>query len=223
MTAGATYSLTYTYDYSGTYSLTYAGNVTSGTPLIPTNLDTTFLSTGTPAITHSPTSTIALFPFTSGYTAVAGAPTTTAGTTVCASEDPAAWPAGTSNGVALASGTRSAPAYAAGGSTATLGVAMGAATVKSTGPYYLTAVQTTPSGAGNPGCTTSVQYTFGKVLVNGTVTIALPYGSWQLYQSATSGLLGLPIVQANIATVTNAAPGGVGLTGVLTLDPRKGP
>jgi hypothetical protein len=57
------------------------------------------------------------------------------------------------------------------------------------------------------------------VLKNGSVAVALPYGSWTLYSGNAAAQI-TPVPAADLDTVTNAAPGGVTGPGSVTLDPR---
>jgi type II secretory pathway pseudopilin PulG len=220
VTAGGSVAAQFQYDYSAKFNLVYAGNA-SGVKL-PTNLDTTYLSSYGTYIDSGTKSQISLHPIPSGYAGIAGnyvAPSTSvpAG---CISVDPAAWPAATVNGVALAAGVRTPPVAAAPQSQVTMNVPMGIASVSQTSAAYLFAISATAgAAAGDPGCGVPMNYSYGNVLVNGTINVALPYGSWTLYSSTTSaGTTKTAIPVSNLALV-----GGVlgTLSGnVITLDPR---
>ena len=218
---GGTASASFQFDAGATFPVTYAKNYTAGPAALPTNLDTTFINSTAGLTLLSPSAaSVVLHPFPSGYTAVAGALGATGGTTTCASVDPAAWGAGKVGAVQLLAGARAASVAAAPGGTAPdLDIPMGVVIVKATGPGWLKAVSALPTRAGNPGCITGRTYSFGNVLKNGSVAVALPYGSWTLYSGNAAAQI-TPVPAADLDTVTNAAPGGVTGPGSVTLDPR---
>ncbi len=219
VTAGGSVATQFQYDYWGTFDLSYASNYSSGSsPVLPTNLDTTYLSSYGPYIDSGPQSQINLHPIPSGYAGIAGkyvAPTQSGAG--CVSVDPAAWLAATVNGDDLDAGVRSAPVAAAPQGDVDMDIPMGVATVTFTTPAFLTAVSATaPSSVADPGCATAMTYSYGQVLKSGTTVVALPYGSWTLYSSTTATGAQTVIAGAKVA------PNTLGyLTGdVLTLDPR---
>lgn len=223
VTAGGSVAALFQYDYAATFSLQYASNNASGTPaLLPTNLDTTYLSTYAPYVDSSgPKSQIALHPFPSGYAGIAGkyiAPI--AGIQSCVNVDPAAWPESTVSGKVMAAGVRSPNVAALPQGSASMPIPMGLMSVKFSTTSYLLAVSTAaPSGSGDPGCAAAPTYTFGPVLKNGTINVALPYGSWTLYSSSTAGGGRTVIPTANLGPVDKALTILGGGTTV-TLDPR---
>ncbi|MGN6742084.1 MAG: prepilin-type N-terminal cleavage/methylation domain-containing protein [Amnibacterium sp.] len=230
VTVGTTQSVAFQYDRAGTFPVTYAAGYTPATPdlapVLPIGLDTTFVNpTGGLYDTTSPSATVQLHPFSAGYVALAGALGTSAGTTTCAAVDPAAWPAATVAGTKLAAGQRPAPQFAAPGGTAqgALQVGMGVVLVKATAVGYLKAVQVGPGPgmAGEPQCTAKATYTFGPVLKNGTVAVALPYGTWTLFSGDSLAQL-TPITGPSLSAPTNTIPDSSTITaaGVVTLDPR---
>jgi len=221
VTAGGSVASQFQYDYAGKFNLTYANNVAGATPKLPENLDTSYVSTYGVYVDSGRKSQVALHPVPSGYTGIAGkyiAPSQSGAG--CVSVDPAAWSAATVNGTALAAGVRTAPVAAAPQGQVGMGIPMGVVNVKSSGVGYLTAVSATaPSSAADPGCATPMTYTFGQVLVNGTVAVALPYGSWTLYSSSTATGTKTPISTSNlgiVGSILGALLGG----NVFTLDPR---
>jgi prepilin-type N-terminal cleavage/methylation domain-containing protein len=222
--AGGSVAALFQYDYAATFSLQYASNNTSGTPaLLPTNLDTTYLSTYAPYVDSSgPKSQVALHPFSSGYAGIAGkyiAPT--AGTQSCVNVDPAAWPESTVSGKVMAAGVRSPNVAALPQGSTSMPIPMGLMSVKFSGAAYLFAVSTAgPSGSGDPGCAAAPTYAFGQVLKNGTINVALPYGSWVLYSATNAaGTLKTPVPASNlglVGQVLSILGGGT----TVTLDPR---
>ncbi|HEY0373336.1 MAG TPA: prepilin-type N-terminal cleavage/methylation domain-containing protein [Amnibacterium sp.] len=222
VTVGTTQSVSFQYDKAATFPVDYASNYASPFAL-PANLDTTFLnSTAGPYVTHSPAASVLLHPFSTGYTAVAGALGTSSGTTTCAAVDPAAWSAAKVSGTDLLAGQRGAAVAAAPGGTANdLKVPMGVVLVKASAAGYLKAVQSNASPLkGQPDCKVPSTYVFGNVLKNGVVAVALPFGTWTLYSGPTAAAQVTPIFGANLSSPTNALPNNVTGIGVVTLDPR---
>lgn len=236
--AGSTAGIQATLDQDGNFVTYYAKNYPGpGTPSLPSNLQTSFVPTTLPALNVATKSAVAggtqpLYP--GGYDAVAGKFADAGRNTVCASMDPAAWPAGTVSGTRLAQGVR-ASASAASGQTATFAtpqttsIPMGVVKVTALVGTYITARAATPAGLGNPGCATpSADLTFGQVPAGGTMYIALPFGTWNIYQGVSVGTIGVFLPSASVQAPTNFTAGyGVsstvvgGLTGnSVTLDPR---
>ncbi|MCU1579258.1 MAG: hypothetical protein JWP19_1462 [Rhodoglobus sp.] len=220
VTAGGSVATQFQYDYAAQFNLIYAGNA-SGVK-VPTNLDTTYISSYGTYVDSGTKSQISLHPFPSGYAGVAGkyvAPSTSA-PAGCVSVDPAAWPAATVNGVSLAAGVRQPPVAAAPQGQVTMNIPMGLATVKYSGGAYLFAISATATAAaGDPGCGVSMTYAYGNVLVNGTITAALPYGSWTLYSSSSSSgstKTAIPVSSLGLVSGTLGYLSG----NVITVDPR---
>lgn len=218
--AGTSIAASFQLDQQKPLTITYAAGSTP-MPKIPTDLETSLLHASDTVITTSnPTGTVQLYPFTEGYTAVAGRYLAkNESTNGCLSTNPAEWPLGTdSTGAAIGPAVAPAVIPAAG---ATVNAPMGIVMVTASGTnQYLTAVSQTapPLGTDDPGCSAlTMTYHFGKVLSRGTpVAIALPYGSWQLYNN--SSVSGLPMILGGLSV---ASPSKVSLLGVVTLDPRK--
>jgi prepilin-type N-terminal cleavage/methylation domain-containing protein len=228
VTVGSTQSVSFQYDKGGTIPVEYAPNYIPTSPALaaqlPTDLDTTFINpTGGLYVTSTPTSSVVLHPFTAGYTAVAGVLGTAAATTTCASVDPSSWPRKNVAGTKLADGQRGNGSGTGPGGVAStpLEVPMGVVLVKATAAGYLKAVQSGPAPgvAGEPGCSTTATYTFGNVLTNGTVAVALPFGTWTLY-SGTASDQSSRIPGANLSSPTDVVKSEVTASGLLTLDPR---
>lgn len=221
--AGGSIAALFQYDYAATFGLTYSA--ASGA-LLPTDLDTTFLSTYGAYVSSGGAKTqVLLHPVPSGYAGVAGkyiAPIPN-GNQGCINVDPAAWPAGTVNGKALNAGVRMDNVAAAPQGSASMTIPLGSMTVTVPSNSYLFAVSTAgPSGSGDPGCAAAPTYSFGKL--SGAKTIALPYGSWVLYYGAYANGSGkLPVPASNVGlvggllgSVTSILGGGA----TVTLDPR---
>ncbi len=235
--AGSTAGVRAELEQDGNFITFYAKNYPGpGAPSLPTNLKTSFVPNA-PALTVAAKPAVAggtqaLYP--GGYQAVAGEFADPGRNTLCASMDPAAWPAATVSGTRLAPGVR-ASASAASGQTAafatppTTSIPMGVVRVLALPGTYVTAKAATPTGAGNPGCgTPSADLTFGQVPAGGTMYIALPFGSWNIYQGVSVGGTGVFLPAASIQAPTNFTTRyGVGSTIVggllgnsVTLDPR---
>jgi hypothetical protein len=124
------------------------------------------------------------------------------------------------SGVSLAAGVRQPPVAAAPQGQVTMNIPMGLVTVKYTGAAYLFAVSATPpNGTGDPGCGVPMTYNFGNVLINGTITAALPYGSWTLYGgTSSSGSNKTAIAVSNLGVVSGTR--GYLSGNVVTIDPR---
>lgn len=221
VTAGTTSRASFSLDKPTTFSLTYADNV-AGAKSLPNNLTTTFISTygnfqQATATTANPKS-FTRFPIPSGYSIVAGAyaeapenPTTS-----CLAPDPGQWLA-----TATLAGARPAPvAGLAGGSAPATSVPMGVVQLSGangTGTYLKAVYAGSATGdatTGDPGCGAGMTYTFGNIVSSNAATIALPYGTWQLYRGTSTSQ-----TSAVTSGVTAVTTGSVA-AGVIVLDPR---
>lgn len=206
------------FDQAGTYTVTYPS------ASIPTNLDTSWVSTYGIYTTNPPVTTQALYPFASGYQVIAGNyddPSLPNGG--CADVDPGAWAAGKAlDGTTVSAGVRQPPVAATGpGGTGTASVVMGTFSISGvTSSQYVTAVQINGDAAsGDPGCADALStYTFVK---SSLTSFALPYGTWQIW---TGSSLGAKTTRVNISklTVTGGGHGGTeSSSGTITIDPRQ--
>ncbi|MBU1589493.1 MAG: type II secretion system GspH family protein [Actinobacteria bacterium] len=222
--AGGSVAALFQYDYAATFNLSYS---TAGY-LLPSNLDTTFLSTyGAYVVSGGAKSQALLHPVPSGYAGIAGkyiAPV--AGNAGCVNVDPATWPEATVNGKVLAAGVRTPNVAAAPQGSTGMSIPVGSANVTMPSSAYLFAVSVAgPSGAADPGCAAAPTYNFG--VVSGTKTIALPYGSWVLYYGANANGSGkIPVPSGNVGLVGTVIGGVVAIVGgsggaTITLDPRQ--
>jgi len=214
--AGATTSAPFGYDRAAKFTMTFAPGAPSGT-IFATNADTSFVNTyGTFYLAGYP-ATAKLYPWGVGYVPLAGhyiAPTQlSAG---CRSVDPSEWQAGTpGGGPALAAGDHGASVAAAPGATTTMTVPMGLLKVNSTKAGTFKAVSATPiAGWGDPGCGTGMTYTFANIVANTDTNIALPFGTWTISVTPSSGTAALTLTPLN-----NVASGLVSGNTVM-LDPR---
>lgn len=160
--------------------------------------------------------TALVFPYTDGYKAVPGTPST------CASVDPENWT--TANGSAVAPRNLAQPATGTNAVKAPVQVV----TVKLAGKAdnALTATTTAPNASsGDPGCATPATYTFTGLPVGGTATIALPYGTYTLRSGTVVSILG-GVVSISFASGTPSATTATGVTtssNKVMLDPRRNP
>lgn len=214
--AGTSASAGFQYAEAATYIASYATNTTELNVQRPNNLTTSFVSTtGSYAAAGTVSGadrTFALHPFASGYSAFAG---------TCTAADPAEWPAAT---LPNREGQRQSPVAAEPGGAVNVPVWMGIVKVDlgSTTTRSLKAVSTQNVGVGDPGCAATTTLTFGDALTSGQATIALPYGSWDLfYGDSGSSTQATAITAAQMAAVV-ADPGtaSVDAGGTVTFDPR---
>ena len=213
--AGATASVQFQYDQKATFALSYAPDYVLAPPAskvrtiaaLPVTFSNSYAST---VMTPTSASTImtqsfALHPFASGYSVYAG---------TCTSANPEAWGA-----------DPPAPVGTAGGTTASVPVAMGVVlvTLPSGGAKELVAVPTTSAVPGDPGCSnlaSGTSFSFGTgssfTLSGGTTTaVALPYGSWQLKWGGAV-VSASQMTPVGIPAQTTISPGN----NVITFDPR---
>lgn len=220
VTAGTSVAALFQYDTVATFNLTYG----AGTPKLPDNLQTTYVSTYGLYLDTGRKASLKLHPFTSGYTGIAGkyiAPTDASpgipAKPGCVSPDPGAWKAGTVNNVALGDGVRRDAVAANPGGSVGMTIPMGVVTVQISGTTTLTAESATaPANSGDPGCAVGMSYSFGSV--TGNQTVALPYGSWTLY-TTTSGVK-TAVPTSKLGIVGSLLGTLLGSSNVVTLDPR---
>ncbi|MDR6971508.1 prepilin-type N-terminal cleavage/methylation domain-containing protein [Leifsonia shinshuensis] len=217
VTAGAAAPAPFTYDNSGVFTLNYG----SGPALRPTNLKLTFVSViGGPYVqTVGTNASSRLFPFTDGYATLAGAYVPPVGSAPsCVDVDPAQWTTAAPDG-AVGHPAKTAAALP-GQIVPTQPINMGMVTVSGLAANtFITAVSRAPiAGTGDPGCSTGDVYTFPKIPLAGSATIALPYGTWTLYTGTTSGSTSNTVPTSTIAFVTRGV--ATPPQNAITLDPR---
>lgn len=221
VSAGGSSQLSFAYDKATRFTTSYG---TAGT--LPTNLTTSLISSyGTAQNTATSAAnprSIDAYPISSGYSILAGtyAETPESPDTSCLAPDPGAWPA---DGERV--GTRPAPVAGLPGATVAATVPMG--TVKLSSPNgsgaYVTAVYV-GGGPGDPGCAAAITtpalqtYRFGSVLPAGTATLALPFGTWDLYRGSSAGAR-----TTRITSGISVDSGGSVTDGHVLLDPRAKP
>lgn len=221
VTAGTSFPVSFDYDVAAQLPLKYASNYT-GSALLPSNLPVTFSNPLTPtpdiALPLNGATTVKLFPFSSGYRYEAGTYVAPGGSTAsCVNVDPGAWTTANSAGQVGSSFYASTPS---GVSTTATNVPMGVVTlpafsnslgVLSSGLFPIQAVSINSSANGDPGCNTGVTYTFNTAA--GTPTIALPFGTYQIYG-------GTKLKSITVASDGIKTGGKVNSDGSITLDPR---
>lgn len=221
VTAGTSSTAQFQYDEATEVTLTYGPGVR-----VPTDLSTTFVGGvdayvwATTVTSTSTTRTVDLHPLPAGYQAFAG---------TCTSADPEGWPDGVDGAGLTIVGQRS-PAFATepGDSVATA-VPMGSVTVAAgaaaSGRQLRAVSATPPTGSDDPGCASPETLVFGntvstRIPMGGTMTVALPFGSWTLEYYNGSSWVTVPA--SGLTPVTTGGQTGVSgtTTGVVTLDPR---
>lgn len=219
--AGTSTNVQFQYDLAATVTTTYAPGAPGGTR-IPVDLPTTYVGGVDPYVhsttvtTTATTRTLSLHPFAAGYQAFAGS---------CAAADPQAWDEDVAQH--LAAGLREPTFATAPGATVAASVPMGVVTVAaggSAGGRQLRAVSVN-TGA-DPGCATEQVLTFGnttttRIPTGGTMTVAMPYGSWKFQWY--NGSSWVTVAQTGLTLVAPAPHSSVsgGATGTVTLDPRQ--
>lgn len=191
---GTSASAAFQFDNAGLFSSALAVNA-APTPgiLVPTNLDLSYLSTYGNYVRPYTGSAVPLHPYADGYTVLAGKYVdSVTSSQVCPALDPEAWP-DTTVGSVTYSGHRPDPVAASPGQPAanTAKVTMGVITVvlnKANGAYINAVSQPAATTSGNPGCPVAMSYTFGSKVTGSSqsVTLALPWGTWKLYQGGSS-------------------------------------
>ncbi|HEY5221602.1 MAG TPA: type II secretion system protein [Microbacteriaceae bacterium] len=213
----------FTYDQAAMLAVTYTSTVSLAGAMFPSSLDVSLASVNalddvtTSVSSASASSNVPVFPFPGGYSAVfagnSAAPNGQA--PACLSVNSVNWTTANSVG---AVGAPPPSVTTAAGSTPPVNVAMGAVTVKNLSGKYLKAVSATPpSGSGDPGCATGSTYYFPSTIPSNSATVALPYGTWQLYYGGTSSSITTLITSSYLGSVLGTLLSG---SSTITLDPR---
>jgi prepilin-type N-terminal cleavage/methylation domain-containing protein len=217
--AGQSSGAAFNYDPAIAVAMAYGSNGAS--PMLPTNLTTSFVSTyGTYKATGTP-ATQYLSPIPSGYVVYPGpydSNVNNADGSVnpnsCLSTDPTMWPRA-ADGL-----TGKTPTPAVSKDQLSGAVTMGLVTLTiNKSDTILTAKTAAPAG-GDPGCKVGQTLVFSRASTgtSGTVdvTVALPYGTWSITSQ-----------QSSLSTPVNrTAKGIIGVilnSGSVTLDPRTTP
>jgi hypothetical protein len=216
--AGSATSLPFTYDPAGTLRVTYAPTAPA---LLPLNLSTSLLSTrdtvvSTATAATNPRSWLVSPNPNGGYAVVAG------NTSACWANDPGLW---TADG-GLADGQQPEPVNPTAGNTVDATVTMSTVTVTgmsasgSTNRYLVAVGHAAAMLTGEPTCvgdSNLVTLRWAQTSTT-TMTVALPYGSWDFYKGSSSSFS--PTSGTKITSGMTAGTGGSISSGVVTLDPR---
>jgi prepilin-type N-terminal cleavage/methylation domain-containing protein len=217
--AGQSSGAAFNYDPAIAVAMAYGSN--GGSPMLPTNLTTSFVSTyGTYKATGTP-ATQYLSPIPSGYVVYPGPYDSnvnnadgSVNSNSCLSTDPTMWPR------AADGRTGKTPTPAVSKDQLSGAVTMGLVTLTiNKSDTILTAKTAAPAG-GDPGCKVGQTLAFSRASTgtSGTVdvTVALPYGTWSITSQ-----------QSSLSTPVNrTAKGIIGVilnSGSVTLDPRTAP
>lgn len=214
VSAGSSGAAAFAVDRAATYTYQYATTPDSGA-VLPTNLQLSVTNavSGTKAYDRSPTS-VSLFPFPSGYQAVAGsyaADESADGSATCLSPEPGTWT------TANAKGKKGTATESRDNSQQPRRIEMGAVTLSGLDTAKFVTAKTTAPVNGDPGCAKGMTLTFPKP-TSGKMTLALPWGTWKIYTGTTSGstTTALNLTNSTAAMVTNGGVTG----GVVMVDPR---
>jgi len=223
--AGETINASFTYDAAADFAVSFPGGADASRA---SNFEVTYINTYG-ASYKDDTSTLQLFPWSSGYRAIAGhyvAPDGT-GAGGCPAVDPGEWTEGTVGSISLAAGAANEP-VASGSISVPMGVVELAGLERR---HYIKAVSVSTSALpGQPTCEVEMTYTFGRISDSSSIqnrTILLPYGTWKLYYSRDSGVeigrSGTSALRASqIITTSNVAAQSDTVTdNQITLDPRS--
>lgn len=219
-TAGGIGDKSFLYDQALRVSVGGPLNLTQGTAKLPTSMTTSFRHAD--RVTTISTTSTTLFPYTDGWTAVAGSYSST-----CKNVDPTEWKTPVNNLVVSpnvftdAGGQPGVLPTSATSATARAPMGIFDVTMSGVDTVLVATVKnTTAVSGGDPGCSSSTTYSFTGLTSASATTVALPYGTWTLRSTTVLGGLpgsNTPVVAAN-PKVTNV---NVGVSGnVVTLDPR---
>lgn len=218
--AGVSASAGFQYDRAATVTPRYASNVppvSAETVRLPSNLDISFVSSYGTHVVPNRAASVELFPFSSGYTVLAGkfvAPSQA--NNGCLSVDPALWESGP-DGVTAVGPPVPVTATTKPGERASVDLPMGLVSVSGSG-RYLRATTAPPQGA-DPGCTVPMTYTFdlqGGDSAASTPTLGLPPGTWTISRGRSVSATA-PVGAEQLKVVSRGAVAGAG---TVVLDPR---
>ena len=228
VTAGSTTSAPFGYDAASTFSLSYAPM--SGRPStvrFASNNETTYINTYGAYYVAGSASTAKLFPWSAGYTPIAGhyVPPDADGSGGCRAVDPAEWPAATVSTVALGAGQQSVAVATAPAGSAAMSVPMGIVEVKNVreNQWVIATSVNGSSVPGTPTCTISMRYDFANLsssTTQNTRYLALPYGTWQLSTATTQAGTRTAVTTSNISAYSNVVKTGMVTGSTVVVDPR---
>jgi hypothetical protein len=227
VTAGQSSVVDKQYDNAAAPTMTLAPGSPSAT-MFPSNLTVTYAPQGDPyttpvTVTKSAgvaTTSVPLFPFASGYQVFAGTYATVGSLgqqPICLSVDPAQWVIPNAAGHV---GARQDPVSVLPGSTGTVPMPLVTVTTSSKWLVAVSAVSSSSAVPGDPGCATGMRLNFAQSAGN-AATIALPYGTWQLYALSNQGdaLTTSALVDQSKLALPAGSPPFTSST-IFTLDPR---
>jgi Tfp pilus assembly protein PilV len=217
--AGQNTIVNFTYDQAATFPLTYPAGAT-----LPTNLPISFYHPTpgtTPFQSSTPPASVKAFPWSDGYTILGGkyAYTATTSPASCLDTNPATWTTPRAGDGAL--GVAPTPVIAGGGTTAApTAVPLGTLTLSGIGSLsgkYITAVTKSTPAAGDPGCNAGQTLSFPVLGTVSSTTLALPYGTWNLYYGTSLG----STTNAFTSGLLTGQVGGTVVSGnAILIDPR---
>lgn len=213
--AGDSGGTAFTYDPAWDFQNQYASGVTAA---LPTNLTTSYVSTLGVYQTAAPVSDQYLSPTAAGYSVYGGkyAPDGTPGGS-CLSTDPTAWPTSADGRTGKAPAPVVPPA---GNTSAAPTVPLGAVTINVKAATTTIRATTTTAANGDPGCVAGMTYTFTRTATakDGSMTVALPWGTWAITQSSNA----INFNPISVGTLVGSLIGTLfpGTGNVVTLDPR---
>jgi hypothetical protein len=228
VTAGSTTSAPFGYDAASTFSLSYAPMTgRPATVRFASNNETTYINTYGAYYVAGSQSTAKLFPWSTGYTPIAGhyvSPDADGGGG-CRALDPAEWTAATVSSVALAAGQQGAPVATAPAGSAAMSVPMGIVELRNVREdrWVIATSVNGSSVPGTPTCTISMRYDFANLSSSGTQTtryLALPYGTWQLSTATTQTGTRTAVPTASISPYSNVVKTGMVTGNTVVVDPR---
>lgn len=239
--AGTDAAVTFTYDQAHTFQVDYATSYPGGTAKLPTNLSTTLYNgVGGSSVFPGTPKTIKAFPYQDGYQFMAGAYVSAdgGGSATCLSPNPGKWTTATNGAIGQAPVAIDAAAGVVDSVSKKVTVPMGIVVVPVDKDYpYITAVSDSAAPDFDPGCNAPdpKTLTFSGITA-GNVGIALPYGTWSLYETKSPGSTASSNSKNIVQTASNKItyPNGGGQTNnagflvfkwgdTVTLDPRKAP
>lgn len=241
VSAGTDAAVTFTYDQAHTFQVGYGTTYPGGTAKLPTNLTTTLYNGvgGSSVFTGTPTS-IKAFPYQDGYQFMAGSYVSAdgGGSATCLNPNPGKWTTATNGAIGQAPQAVDAAAGVVDPVSKKVTVPMGVVTVPVDKDYpFITAVSDSAAPDFDPGCNAPNPKTLSfSGITAGNVPIALPYGTWSIYESKTAGATTPSTSKNLVQTASNKItfPNGGGQTNnagflifkwgdTVTLDPRKVP
>jgi len=209
--AGTSASVPFTYDKAGTLKVTYSA---SGA-VLANDMPTSLLSTRDTALYASTTAanprTLSVHPWPDGYVVTAG------NSAQCAAADPGLWTESSTK----AGGIRPDIVFSNSGVTTNVTISLQKVKVKNlSGTVFIVARSVSNASSGQPACATEQIYRFASTN-SGNITIALPYGTWEIHKSSTSGFTPTAATRIAASSFEDAPADAVSSSNnTVTFDPR---